>query len=458
MGTGQASQPAEPRRIATLGWKRSLGAGVLLGLALGCAWLAHWTPFTPARVALIILAVLLLVLGVGLLGAAAAAQGWRGRLRGWLEERFPGAGLPYFLALVLLALGAMATGNNLLYLIVSGLLAVLIVSGVTSALNLSGMVLRFRLPAEMFALQPVPVQLTLSNAKSFWPAYSLRVSATAQRRGSAPAAAVSMPPVYFPYLPRRGSVTASSQMRFPQRGRYASSAFSLTTRFPFGLVQKRRRFQSNEKEPEVLVYPAPAAMPVKALASVRAGMRAHSHRRGEGREIYRIRPYQAGESARRMHWKATARAGELQVREFSREHTSHVRLRLALRPGLSAEAAESAISVCAGWLLRLLERPAEADAEAELWLEFVGEHGTAGHTGGEAFWLPSAPAKRQRRAVLEYLAQVEPERRLPLSAGVRLDADAVEVWISGPDEKMPAAVEPLPALGWVSNRSADGNQ
>ena len=48
--------------------------------------------------------------------------------------------------------------------------------------------------------------------------------------------------------------------------------------------------------------------------------------RGRGHDFYRIRPYEALESARHVDWKATAHTRSLQVREFAREQERTVEM------------------------------------------------------------------------------------------------------------------------------------
>ena len=47
---------------------------------------------------------------------------------------------------------------------------------------------------------------------------------------------------------------------------------------------------------------------------------------GRGSDLYRIRDYQPEDSARHVDWKATAKSGELKVREFTREDERSVRM------------------------------------------------------------------------------------------------------------------------------------
>jgi hypothetical protein len=392
---------------ARVAWRQSLGAGLLLGLALGCGWLAHWTVRLYPRLLLAAVAALLALVALAIMVSAPdgpRASRWRRRV----ESGVAGIGLPYVSALLILALAAITSGNNLLYLIVSGLLAALAVSAAVAALNLSGMELRFQLPDEIYAGQAARVEFRLLNAKRFWPAYSLTV-----RAGSRPAGAgqnpepAEMTPVYFGWLGGGRGASGEGEIVFPRRGRYRGAQFELTTRFPFGLVHKRRRFQAREREPDVLVYPAPVAIAELPHVPPRPEGELVLAHRGEGHDLYRIRDHQAGDSARQVHWKASARAGALRVREFSEDRGPRLRLRLSLAESPGREACEAALARCAGWVLAL-DRP-------EVWLEFWGENRTA---EGEALFLPLAEAAQLRRAILEYLALVDPSRGLaPPPAG-----------------------------------------
>ncbi|MGH9486808.1 MAG: DUF58 domain-containing protein [Terriglobales bacterium] len=416
----RSPRPATPAEHQTrLAWRQSLGAGLLLGLALGCGWLAHWTLHLYPRLLLFVAAGVLALLGTGLMLTLPEEHGRFARWQEQWEETFSGAGVPFFTALVVLLVAAITSGNNLLYLVVSGLVAALIISGLSAALNLSGMELSFRMPEEVFAGRPARVHFQLTNAKSFWPAYSLRLSASAPpllARPGIPAARLR--PVYFGYLAHGAGASSASELAFPRRGRYRSAAFELSTRFPFGLMRKRRRFRSQRGEPELLVYPAP--LPGLALSEqqMRAGRQRELPRRGDGEDLYRLRPHQPGDSARQVNWKASARAGTLYVRESAEQIGLRLRLRLALSPDLDPARAEAALSRCAGWIMAL-------DGD-RLSLEFAGENPTAGGCG---LFLPLAPVRQQRRAVLEYLALVELER--PLAPAAQGTAGLFELLVDG---------------------------
>jgi uncharacterized protein (DUF58 family) len=83
-----------------------------------------------------------------------------------------------------------------------------------------------------------------------------------------------------------------------------------------------------------------------------------AQQRGRGHDFYRIRPYEALESARHVDWKATAHTGDLQVREFAREQDNRVLIYFDLdtdREGWF----ESAVDCAAFFAFRLVERGAQ---------------------------------------------------------------------------------------------------
>ncbi len=79
--------------------------------------------------------------------------------------------------------------------------------------------------------------------------------------------------------------------------------------------------------------------------------------RGRGHDFYRIRPYEALESARHVDWKASAHTGELQVREFAREQERLLEIFLDLDvPAGDGEWFELAVDACAFLAWRVAER------------------------------------------------------------------------------------------------------
>jgi uncharacterized protein (DUF58 family) len=226
-------------------------------------------------------------------------------------------GWVYILGIFLLGLAAQNTGNNLLFLIVSTMLAGILMSGILSTIVLTGNELEVELPEQIFAGQPALTVLTLHNRKETLPTFSLRVAAESKKTGRP----VFREAVYFPYVRRKSSAKQRVELVFPRRGLYRQDAFELRTRFPFGFLEKWRRVASSI---EALVYPPvePTEEFYEILPMVSGEV--ESQHRGRGHDLYAIRDYLSSDSARHVDWKATARTGTVKVREFAREDERQV--------------------------------------------------------------------------------------------------------------------------------------
>jgi uncharacterized protein (DUF58 family) len=252
-----------------------------------------------------------------------------------LDYRVTREGIVYLAGIFIIALAALNTGNNLLFMTLACLLAGILISGLLSQIVLSGVELRLDLPEHIFANQPVMALAELANHKLRLPSFSLRLvgakagaKAGAARRGKSKAAApqasdILTTPVYFPYLPPRQQSRQAVQLFFPQRGVYRQDSIGLQTRFPFGFLEKTRHVESKM---QAIVYPsvAPSEEFYEILPLVTGEL--ESFTRGRGNDLYSIRDYQTFDSARHVDWKASARTGSLQVREFAREDERRVLL------------------------------------------------------------------------------------------------------------------------------------
>ena len=314
-----------------------------------------------------------------------------------MEYRITLEGWIYMGGILLVALAALNTGNNLLFLILSSLIATVLMSGILSSITLSGVEMKLELPEHIFAGQVIRTTVELENEKLTLPSFSLRVEA-AKAKSSAPAAMLDTP-VYFPYLPKQDRVQQIVPMTFPRRGVYCQEAFRIVTRFPFGFLQKARRLNLKK---EALVYPSVEPTPefMEILPALQGAL--ESLTKGRGHDLYALRDYIPTDSARHVHWKASARFGSLMVREFTREDDN--RILLVLDPHLSAEEAsrfapgksltnerfERAITICASLAWHF--------SQQKSFLEFRS-------AGVET---PLAPADEIIFAILRHLALAQP--------------------------------------------------
>jgi len=246
-------------------------------------------------------------------------------------------GILYILCLFVISLVAINTANNLLFIIVATLLAAIAVSGIVSRNCLKHIHLSLQLPENVFLGEKVPIKITIKNVKKIFPSMSVRVESLDSRktgvisslfgrfslfhRGQTAASQKSdradfRQCAYFPILRAGEARSEMTVQSFPRRGLYRLKGFQISTCYPFGLFFRGERIGVDG---EVLVYPH-----VKEISAFfhllpfLPGL-VESMNIGPGENLFSLRKYQEGESARIIDWKATAKTSELMAREFARE-------------------------------------------------------------------------------------------------------------------------------------------
>src|SRR5881409_2527148 len=81
----------------------------------------------------------------------------------------------YFGAVTVVVFASVNTANNLLYMILSALLAVLLLSGFLSALNFRFLEISVKIPSHCFARDPFPLSIEVRNCKRVFPTFSLQI-------------------------------------------------------------------------------------------------------------------------------------------------------------------------------------------------------------------------------------------------------------------------------------------
>lgn len=254
-------------------------------------------------------------------------------------------GLMFIVFLVVIGFAAWNAGNNLLYLVLSAMLAFLIAANFLARVSLVDIAVQLRFPDHIFAGEPATISVTLANHKRFMPSYSLMVEAlseaseegeaeTARRRRGEGTTRLpaSQPPdspspssswnsglgklAYFVLAPAHSSVRQRTEHTFKRRGRYPITGFRIATKFPAGFFKKWRRIDATG---EILVYPRPQPLDDFYHALPMLAGRIQSHARGSGDDLYGIRRYHPSDHMRHIDWKATAKSMQMMVREQMRE-------------------------------------------------------------------------------------------------------------------------------------------
>ncbi len=220
----------------------------------------------------------------------------------------------WFLAVVSgLALAALNTGNNLLYLSLAGLLALMVVQNVLAEWNLRGVRLGRRLPAEVFAREAAWGELFVRNERAWFGLYGLVIEEVGPEgpRGRAAVAVVDA----------GETLEVPLAWHFEARGPAKVSGLRMGSTFPFGLFE---RWWTVPLPGELVVFPRRGAGH-RAPLGTGTGRGAHSLARQGGRgEFLGLRPYVPGDPVRMVHWPTSARVGEPMVVEREPDRAGEV--------------------------------------------------------------------------------------------------------------------------------------
>ncbi len=300
----------------------------------------------------------------------------------------------YFGAVTIVVFASVNTANNLLYMILSALLAVLVLSGLLSELNFGLLKLSVRVPSHCFAREPFPVSIQVHNRKRVFPTFSLHIEAADER-------AFRCSGFYVPLVERQKCTSDTGQGMLTKRGRCAIRKLKVSSRYPFGFFVKGL---SHAVEADCICYPE--IIPQEQMSPSMLDVQGSNQRyeRGFGCDLYMIRDYVPSDSARHVHWKASAKTSVLKTREYAAEESSRVVLAFDRfgHPD-EAEKFEQLVSYTASLAYHFVENGVEVALVADDWQSSQG----------------NTPAVLD--SILEYLALVQlspsAERPAPLAAG-----------------------------------------
>ena len=215
--------------------------------------------------------------------------------------------------LVVLALGvgvgAVNTGNNLLYLVLGLMLSLIVTSGILSELTLRKLTADLTIPPHAFARRPHLVRVAVTNAKRLFGSFSVNVSLVSVDDDER----VTQRPAYVLHLHRAEAGAANLELRFAERGRYRFAGVRVATSYPFGFFLKSRIVPLDQ---DVVVYPAIVPVAALALSGLRMDGATLRPKAGRGDDYYALRELRTGDDLRDIYWKVSAKVGELVVREY----------------------------------------------------------------------------------------------------------------------------------------------
>ncbi len=204
-----------------------------------------------------------------------------------------------FVAMLLVALAALNTGNNLIYLVLAMMASMVFLSLVLPAVNLRGLSFVLKPNGPVFARTPSKFRIEARNGKRLFPSYSIRFS-------------ISGSEARLPFIAAGRKAESGIAVSFPERGPFRAVWAGISSGFPFIFLSVSKKAPL---EGEFPVYPEILDMDITALSHSGEERGAPSGRKGE--EPDSVREYRPGDDTRRISWKLTARHRALMLKEPS---------------------------------------------------------------------------------------------------------------------------------------------
>ena len=289
-------------------------------------------------------------------------------------------GIEYLAAMLLIGLFAVNTGNNLLYLVFSGMLGLFLVSGWVSRRAIQDLDLQGVEEGNLFARVQGGIKVRLRD-RAPGRVRGLEVHlALAQAR---------VEPGFYPgAAPGAQERLVVLQARPERRGVCRALRLDLRTAFPFGFLEKAWSFALDQ---EMLVLPHPRAL---APGPGWEGDLGRVRPRPGSASPDGARPFKERDPLSRVHWKRTAQRGTPWVRTFEDDPPSGLSLRLDLRAWAPGPAFEKELECLSGGILRArLQR-------REITLRLDGGSGRREYQGYTPCWRVLALAAAEGGAFL----------------------------------------------------------
>jgi uncharacterized protein (DUF58 family) len=295
----------------------------------------------------------------------------------------------YFGAVGVVVFAAINTSNNLLYIILSALLAVLILSGFLSALNFRSVGTAIRIPSRCYAGEPFPITVQVRNEKTVFPTFAISFEPPKD-------SPFRFSSFYIPMIRGLEDVSQTEHAMLARRGRFRLHQVKGSSRYPFGFFLKNRNYPV---EAECICYPE--ILPQEEMDIAGMDLQGSSQRfeRGLGHDLYMIRDYVPSDSTRHVHWKASAKTSMLKTREYAAEEARTITLAFdRFGHAHDADAFEQLVTIAASLAFHLRNNGLEVTFMSDEW------HGST------------------IESILEYLALVEMSIAAELP---RVDEEAV---------------------------------
>lgn len=264
-------------------------------------------------------------------------------------------------ALVLFVLVATNnTGVNLLYLALGVMVGAVVISVFVSSWSLRHVAIERDFGEHAIAGEPVHVEYRFRKGRGGWPAMGVRFREIHSDLVEVPEGLILHVPVVRARRrggagsgggPKDGVVTLATKLVPRRRGLVKLDVIEVSTTFPFGFIRRTKRLHVPQ---EMVVYPRIGVLNRYLALEYREAVDSAamtSNRRGGNDEFYGVREYRAGDNVRAIHWRSSARTGQLMIREMAANAPPQLIVVLNLRTwkqrGNTPEDVERAIELAA---------------------------------------------------------------------------------------------------------------
>ena len=342
-----------PKRNPFVGILPIIGALLLAVVYFSVPQITRYWP-VPAHV--FFRGVVILMGLSGLMQIFSAFSNFQHRLPSWVmltqhRMSIPLEGWIYLAILIVLFTGAMLTKQNTLFLVFALMAGPFVINGwmtfgMLQAARVQRVAMRRAMQGELFA-----VDVSLKNSRPLFAIWMMSVRDEIVHSQESLSATV-----LFSRVSPRTTQSGQYQLRLSQRGRYRFGPLRAASRFPLGLVERSRVFRASG---EILIFPrigrVSPAWKQKLVNATELVMRMQPHHGVFHDDFHQLCEFRSGDNPRAIHWRSTARRGELILREFqqNREHTLAIVLDLFWPPSAKGgfrEQTEFALSFVASLL------------------------------------------------------------------------------------------------------------
>lgn len=208
------------------------------------------------------------------------------------------------------------------------------ITGLAGMINIKGLVPELLPPAEIFAGTAAPFRFRLHNNKRYFPSFLIKVAFSEGKT------------ITLPVISSDSILEESIELMLTRRGPARIGTITVSSPFPVNFFT---RYWIFAVDTEVIVFPRLRSTLFYGTGSEIYPVGASPRwERGDEGELERIAGYSGREPLRVIHWKLSARSGELQVKEFGRQSAVPLVIELDRLAGNSLEDRISS----AAWLVR----------------------------------------------------------------------------------------------------------